>query len=75
MPACTAGLTPYDSDMGEAPLPMQDTPQSSRDKKTQLKPVSFDDYHTLWRGIATSIHSYRDPNDCEYVIICQIKLW
>ena len=67
-----AGLTPYDSDIGskgETPLPMQDTTQSSRDKKAQLKPVSFDDYHTLWRGIATSIHSYRDPNDCEYGIL------
>lgn len=38
---------------------------ASREKKVQLKPVSFDDYYTLWRGIATSIHGYKENNNCK----------
>lgn len=63
-----AGLPPYDSDSGAVtPMddPSADMPKVSREMKAQLKPVSFDDYYTLWRGIATSIHGYREPNHCE----------
>ena len=67
----TAGLTPYDSESGGV-TPM--TPDlfltshrdsASRERKVKLKPVSFDDYHTLWRGIATSIHGYKENNNCK----------
>lgn len=60
-----AGLTPYDmltESGGRSPM----TPDAaSRERSIQVKPVSFDDYHTLWRGIATSITGYRKPNDCK----------
>ena len=37
-------------------------------KKVPFKFISFDDYHVLWRGIATSIVDYKksDENDCEF---------
>lgn len=65
-----AGLTPYDSDSsgwtptpGRTPLRIEDD-RLTREKNVQLKPVSFDDYHMLWRGIATSITGYQKPNNC-----------
>ncbi len=37
-----------------------------RRRRSQLaKPISFDDYHTLWKGIATSVTTYRQPNICK----------
>ena len=39
----------------------------SRERSTYLKPVSFDNYYTLWKGIATSIHGYKEPNGCKCV--------
>lgn len=62
-----AGLTPYDSESGGVtPLPLDsfaDTLRESGKQKARLKPVSFDDYFTLWKGIATSIHGYKEPNE------------
>ncbi len=64
-----AGLTPYDSESGGVtPLPLDsfaDTLRESGKPKARLKPVSFDDYFTLWKGIATSIHGYKEPNECK----------
>jgi hypothetical protein len=64
-----AGLTPYDSESGGV-TPIEsfnaDTAPVSREKRAHLKPVSFDDYYALWKGIATSIHGYKKPNHCKY---------
>lgn len=43
--------------------------------RSRKVPVSFNDYHTLWRGIATSIVSYdkHRENDCktsQYTLLC-----
>ena len=71
-----AGLTPYDSESGGVtPFPsVVGTPKENRGRMTKLKPVSFDDYYTLWRGIATSIHGYKDPNDCEFLHVAAVQV-
>ncbi len=35
-----------------------------REGKDRVNLVSFDDYHALWRGIATSITGYKPSDDC-----------
>ena len=43
------------------------TSQSRRGKRrNKAVPISFDDYHALWKGIATSVTSYKQQDECKY---------
>ena len=37
-----------------------------------MKPVSYDNYHILWKGIATSITDYKRTNQCKSLLIHNI---
>lgn len=45
--------------------------KSRRKREVPVKFVSFNDYHALWRGIATSIVNYDKPreNDCKFLLL------
>ncbi len=73
----SAGLPAYEAneDYRTEPHPVRpDRPSSTPGKrvgsgrrprrKQATKPISFDDYHALWKGIATSVTTYRQPNMC-----------
>ena len=68
-----AGLAPYDENEGVSPEEsfVKKPPSAASRPRAKLrrhrtpKPVSFDDYHALWKGIATSLTSYQQPNSCE----------
>ncbi len=58
------GLPPYEIDTPpESPKLTSQTPVSRQ--KKPMKPVSYDDYHVLWKGIATSITKYECNNGCK----------
>ena len=73
----SAGLPPHES---EDEIPAGKPPSLSGSGVTKLTsqsqigkqrskavPVSFDDYHSLWKGIATSVTSYNQQDDCKSV--------
>ena len=37
-------------------------PNTSHTTTERLRPVSFDDYHMFWKGLATSIPSHKNKN-------------
>lgn len=61
-----AGLTPYGTDvlssLNSSPCKTPPTPSTSHQEK--LKQISFDDYHVLWKGLATSVPKYNSHNHC-----------
>lgn len=65
-----AGLTPYDSHKSLCPsqlsLPINNSPQQTQ---KQFKNIPFDDYHTLWQGLATSVPAYNPSNKCNSAIV------
>ena len=63
-----AGLTPHEEEQGaETEVMSIESEQKSMqsdmtDKRSLRQPVSFDDYHTLWKGIATSLTVYKQQS-------------
>lgn len=59
-----AGLPPYEIDT--PPQSPKVSRQTSVSRQTKpMKPVSYDEYHVLWKGIATSITKYERNNECK----------
>ena len=74
----SAGLPPHESEdepllEGKSPSlrssgdGKRSTSQSRRGKRRV--PISFDDYHALWKGIATSVTSYKQQDECKYMYL------
>ena len=67
----TAGLPPYECEedgVGRASSPKVTRPPSlprERRKTRKRATISFDEYHALWKGIATSVTEYHRPNPCK----------
>ena len=68
----SAGVTPFGSETQSRPqsqplsqepitLPLPSSSSTSRIQK--IKPVSFDDYHMLWKGLATSSPSNKQKDN------------
>ena len=63
-----AGLPPYECEeegVGRASSPKVTRPPSlprERRKMRKRATISFDEYHALWKGIATSVTEYHHPN-------------
>ena len=60
-----AGLTPYEPDTPPQ-SPKLTTAETALPISRQAKPaklISYDDYHILWKGIATSVSEYKHNND------------
>ena len=71
----TAGLSPYEFDEDQA----SPTGEMSKDNTHSLQPsskptstqlhqkyVSYDEYLTFWKGIATSVTDYKQINQCRW---------
>ncbi len=69
-----AGLTPFEPDTPPQ-SPHRTVNENETSVSTQgkpMKPVSYDDYHILWKGIATSITDYKRTNQCKSFLIHHI---
>ena len=71
---CTAGLPPFEVkvDEGEGKhavkIPLASARQRSSERKRRpVKPISFDDYYTLWKSIATSLPSEEKRHPCKII--------
>ena len=63
-------MTPYEVSGNTTPnIPERPTTNATVDeRKDQVKMISFDDYHALWKGIATSITGHKKTNlDCKFL--------
>ena len=41
---------------------------SWRSKRPKAMPISFDSYHALWKGIATSVTTYSQQDSCKWLV-------
>ena len=64
-----AGLAPYDEEPSVRSVPELvrtcSCPDTRQRREVRCKHISFDDYHKLWKGLATSVSAYSTKdNQC-----------